>query len=91
MDYSYPLRPDWSTEEIIDAVAFFQAVEKAYESTIKREEFMSAYRLFKTIVPSMAEEKTLFKEFEEVSGLNSYQVVKKAKAGIDGELLDMSR
>lgn len=91
MDYSYPLRPDWSTEEIIDAVAFFQAVEKAYESQIKREEFMSAYKLFKKIVPSMAEEKTLFKEFEEVSGLNSYQVVKKAKAGNDGELLDMSR
>ena len=54
--------------EIIAVAAFYEAVEKAYESGIKREELMEAYRGFKKVVPSMAEEKTLFKEFEEASG-----------------------
>lgn len=85
MDYNYPLSHHWTTEEIIDVVAFFQAVEKAYESQIKREAFMGAYKAFKKVVPSIAEEKTIFKEFEEASGFNSYQIVKKAKDGHDGD------
>lgn len=87
MDYNYPLSHHWTTEEIIDVVAFFQAVEKAYEGEIKREQFMDAYRAFKKVVPSMAEEKTIFKEFEDASGFNSYRVVKKAKESNEGEML----
>ncbi|MCM3710072.1 UPF0223 family protein [Sporosarcina luteola] len=87
MDYNYPLSHHWSTEEIIDVVAFFQAVEKAYEKQIARGEFMDAYKAFKKVVPSMAEEKTIFKEFEEASGFNSYRIVKKAKEGRDGDSL----
>ena len=48
---------------------------------VKREEIMEAYREFKEIVPSKAEEKTLFKEFEEASGYSSYHIVKAAKEG----------
>ena len=40
---------------------------------------MDAYKAFKKVVPSMAEEKTIFKEFEEASGFSSYRIVKKAK------------
>ncbi len=87
MEYNYPLSHHWTTEEIIDVVAFFQAVEKAYETQITRENFMSAYKAFKTVVPSMAEEKTIFKEFEEASGFNSYRIVKKAKEGRDGDTI----
>ncbi|WP_147058394.1 UPF0223 family protein [Sporosarcina luteola] len=87
MDYNYPLSHHWSTEEIIDVVAFFQAVEKAYEGEIKRENFMDAYRAFKKVVPSMAEEKTIFKEFEDVSGFNSYRVVKKGKEANAGDMI----
>lgn len=85
MDYNYPLSHHWTTEEIIDVVAFFQSVEKAYEAQIAREDFMDAYKAFKKVVPSMAEEKTIFKEFEEASGFTSYRIVKKAKEGKDGE------
>ena len=54
--------------EIIAVAAFYEAVEKAYESGIAGEKLMEAYRGFKKVVPSMAEEKTLCKEFEEASG-----------------------
>ncbi|MBS2968811.1 UPF0223 family protein [Metabacillus sp. KIGAM252] len=90
MDYQYPLAADWSTEEIIDAVQFFENVEKAYEQGISREDFMNSYRRFKEIVPSKAEEKSLCDEFEEVSGYSSYRTVKKAKASEDGDRIKMS-
>lgn len=48
---------------------------------------MGAYQGFKKIVPSMAEEKTLFKEFDESSGYTCYRVVKAAKEGQDGEMI----
>ncbi|MGE7934192.1 UPF0223 family protein [Viridibacillus arvi] len=79
MEYSYPFSTDWSTEEIVDVIAFFQAIEKAYESGVQREDLMSKYRRFKEIVPAMAEEKTIFREFEEVSGYVSYSIIKQMK------------
>lgn len=87
VEYNYPLSHHWTTEEIIDVVGFFQSVEKAYEAQIARETFMNAYKAFKKVVPSMAEEKTIFKEFEEASGFNSYRIVKKAKEGNDGDVI----
>lgn len=87
MDYNYPIRHDWSTAEMITVVAFFEVVEKAYETGIVKEQIMDAYRGFKKVVPSKAEEKTLDKEFEEASGYVSYLVVKAAKEAIDGEII----
>lgn len=87
MDYSYPFSIDWTTDEIVDVVEFFQAIENAYEKGIKREELMEKYRKFKKVVPSMAEEKTYFRDFEEQSGYVSYQVVKQMKAGSGDELI----
>ena len=74
MDYNYPLDYRWSTEEIIDVMALYNAVEKAYEEGISKEEFMQAYRKFKAIVDSKSEEKQLDKQFYSI-----YQVVKAAK------------
>ena len=48
-DYNYPLDYRWSTEEIIDVMALYNAVEKAYEEGISKEEFMQAYRKFKQL------------------------------------------
>ncbi|KGR73757.1 UPF0223 family protein [Ureibacillus sinduriensis] len=89
MEYSYPFSPDWSTTEIIDVVRFFEGVEQAYEKGIKREDMLSRYRRFKEIVPSQAEEKTVFREFEEASGYVSYKVVKLTKEQEDGQLIKM--
>ncbi len=87
MEYSYPLRNDWTTEEIITVVTFYELIEKAYEEGVRRERLMDAYRAFKAIVPSKAEEKTLFSEFEDVSGYIGYRIVKAAKEGTDGEII----
>ncbi|NEU35490.1 hypothetical protein GN156_33080, partial [bacterium LRH843] len=38
MEYQYPISLDWSTEEIIDVVKFFESIEKAYEKGIEREQ-----------------------------------------------------
>ncbi|MFD2679876.1 UPF0223 family protein [Bacillus seohaeanensis] len=79
MEYQYPFDLDWSTEEVIDVVAFFQGIEKAYEKGISREDLMAVYKRFKEIVPGKAEEKKIFKEFQESSGYSSYHVIKEMK------------
>ncbi len=89
VDYQYPIQPDWSTTEIIDVISFFQAVEKAYEKGISREDFMKKYRRFKEIVPSKAEEKNICDDFEEISGYSSYRAVKKSKDNSDAEIIKM--
>lgn len=85
MNYSYPFSYDLTTQEIIDVIKFFECIEKAYEKGVRREEFIKAYRRFKKIVPSKAEEKKMFKEFEESSGYSSYPVVKAGRQGEDGD------
>jgi len=87
MEYSYPFSINWSTDEIVDVIAFFQTIEKAYENGVKREEVLSKYRRFKEIVPSMAEEKTIFREFEEESGYVSYDIVKQTKTSQNGTII----
>ena len=46
---------------------------------------MKQYKKFKQIVPSKAEEKQIFKEFEEKSGYNSYKVIQEVKKHPDRE------
>lgn len=89
MEYSYPISPDWSTEEIIKVIQFFESIEQAYEKGIKREVMLAKYRQFKEIVPSQSEEKTVFREFEQVSGYVSYKVVKQARELEDGQIIRM--
>lgn len=87
MSFSYPFSKDWSTNEIIDVVQFFEVIENAYEQGVKREELMVKYRRFKEIVPSMAEEKTYFKEFEKESGYICYPIIKKLKETTAGAII----
>ncbi|MGM0873504.1 MAG: UPF0223 family protein [Bacillota bacterium] len=79
MDYQYPISLDWSTDETVDVIKFFECIEKAYEKGIDRSQLMESYRRFKEIIPSKSEEKTICNEFEEVSGYSTYRVIKKAK------------
>lgn len=77
--YQYPLDLSWSTEEIIEVMKMWEWVETAYRQKIASDEVLAQYRLFKQIVPSIAEEKRLGKEFEEVSGFSLYRVIQEAK------------
>ena len=89
MEYSYPFSPDWSTEEVIDVIKFFEAIERAYEAGVNKEDLMAIYRRFKEIVPSKSEEKRLCNEFEEVSGYSSYRVIQQMKSASAGEKIKM--
>lgn len=42
MEYQYPMNEDWTTEEAVDVIAFFQQVELAYEKGADREELLKA-------------------------------------------------
>ncbi len=79
LDYQYPISLDWSTDEVVDVITFFECVEMAYEKGVAREQIMKAYKRFKEIVPSKAEEKQVCGEFEETSGYSAYRVIQKAK------------
>ena len=63
---------------MVTIVKFYEAIEKAYEKGIIREELMGLYRRFKEIVPSKAEEKKIDKEFQ-VSGYSIYRAIQRAK------------
>ncbi|ALS78155.1 UPF0223 family protein [Planococcus sp. ANT_H30] len=89
MDYSYPFSIEWSTEEIIDVVGFFEAIEMAYEKGITRQDLLTRYRKFKQVVPSISEEKTYFREFEEESGYVAFPVIKEMKAGTGDETIKL--
>lgn len=89
MDYQYPIEIDWNTEEIVDVIAFFEAVEAVYEKGIDRDVFMKKYRRFKEIVPSIAGEKKVCKEFEEESGYSSYRAIQAAKGASTGEKIKL--
>ncbi|EPD52934.1 UPF0223 family protein [Paenisporosarcina sp. FSL H8-0542] len=87
MSFSYPFSKDWSTEEIIAVVQFFEVIEYAYEQGVNREVLMEKYRRFKDVVPSMAEEKTYFREFEKESGYICYPIIKKMKETTKGAII----
>ncbi|MBP2239973.1 uncharacterized protein YktA (UPF0223 family) [Cytobacillus eiseniae] len=84
MEYQYPIDHDWSTEEIIDVISFFQKVEQAYDKGVDRDQFLEIYRRFKEIVPGKAQERNICREFEEVSGFSSYRTVKTVKEAESG-------
>ncbi|WLR52173.1 UPF0223 family protein [Bacillus tianshenii] len=89
MEYSYPMAIDWDKQEVIDAIGFFQCIEKAYEKGIERDLLLAAYRRFKEIVPSKSEEKQLFREFDESADVSCYHTVKKARESESGMKIKM--
>lgn len=91
MDYQYPLDYDWSTEEIIDVIAYFQQLEKAYDKGVEKEQLLATYRRFKEIVPGKAQERNICNEFEDVSGFSSFETIKEAKTKNAGEIIKMKR
>ena len=78
MEYIYPLDPSWTTEEMVVVVRFFETIEKAYEERVRAHEVVEAYHALKTIVPSKAEEKTIFRKYAKASTYESYPVVRRA-------------
>ncbi|MBO1199818.1 UPF0223 family protein [Staphylococcus simiae] len=79
MEYQYPIDLDWSNDEMMTVINFFNKVEQYYESQVRGQELMDAYKQFKKIVPGKAQEKQIFNEFGQASGYSSYHAVKDVK------------
>lgn len=86
MEYQYPIDLDWSNDEMMQVVSFFNAVESYYESSVEGEKLLDRYKQLKKIVPGKAEEKQIFKEFENSSGYSSYHAVKAVQSSPDQKL-----
>ena len=84
--YDYPLSPFWDTQDIIDVMALYNAVVKAYEEGISKDDFMKCYRQYIKVVDSKSEQKQIDAAFEKVSHYSIYQVFQKAK---DHDWIDM--
>ena len=78
--YDYPLSHYWTTEEIIDVMALYNAVEDAYEEGISKEDFMKCYRRYTEIVDSKSEQKQIDDAFLKASGYSIYKVFMEAKS-----------
>lgn len=57
MEYEYLIDLDWSNEEMILVINFFNYVEKYYEFGVMVGDFMGVYKRFKEIVFVKVEEK----------------------------------
>lgn len=79
-NYSYPINPDWSKEEMYTVISFFNAVESAYEAGIHVDDFKKSYADFKEVIRSKSEEKQLGSKFEDLSGYSIYRTVQEMKA-----------
>lgn len=80
MQYSYPIDESWSTEEIIIVVEFLSQIEKAYQTGVGAQNLLMQYKKFKQVVPSMSEEKTIDRTFEQGTGYSIYRTIKEARA-----------
>jgi len=79
MEVQYPISIDWSKDEVIKVVNFFELIEKAYGQGVHKGELISSYHEFKDVVPSKSEEKQIFKQFDKETGFSTFHVVKEAK------------
>lgn len=85
VSYQYPIDIDWTKEEVIKVITFFQHVEKAYETGVKKDDFMITYKGFKQVVPGKGDEKQICQQFDEESGYSCYRAVQEAKKTPDGQ------
>lgn len=74
-----PIRYEWSQQEIVDVAEFFDLIAQAQEKGVEAKKLREAYAMFKNVVPSMSEEKQVFREVDEQLGLSCYKLVKQAK------------
>lgn len=85
-NYSYPLNPEWSTDELISVVNMWQVLEEVYEKKVTADQFLTLYAEFKQVVKSIGEERQLGREFEELTGYSLYKVVQLAKKQKEGPI-----
>lgn len=64
MEYQYPLDLDWSNEEMVDVIAFFNKIENYYENSVNGQDLMNHYKRFKEIVPAKQKKSNYLKNLK---------------------------
>lgn len=85
-----PISMDWNREEIIDAINFYETIEKAYYKAVPREDILFLYQRFQSIVGSKSEEKQYLREFDQAAGVSSWKTIQKARQAKEGEKIKMT-
>ncbi|GEN57502.1 UPF0223 protein [Halolactibacillus alkaliphilus] len=80
MNFQFPIDLDWSTDEIVKVVECLDLIEKAYHQSVEANAILDKYRAFKTVVPSLGEEKRIGRAFEVDTGYSLYQTIKAARS-----------
>nr|WP_204464505.1 UPF0223 family protein [Shouchella xiaoxiensis] len=80
-----PIRYDWSQEEIVIVAEFFDVIARVVEQGVDASTIRTHYKEFKTVVPSKAEEKQLFKEVDDQLGISCFKIIKMANEN-DGKI-----
>ncbi|KAF0426961.1 hypothetical protein GBO86_02800 [Pediococcus acidilactici] len=78
-NFSYPLDERWDVQEITDVVNFFSKIEESYQKGVKRQVLKDAYDKFRQVVPNKSEEKRIYREFQQNSGMQPFQAVKQLR------------
>ncbi|MCE7794753.1 UPF0223 family protein [Salipaludibacillus sp. CUR1] len=78
-EVNIPISMDWSRDEVVNVVNFYEAIDHAYRKGVDRDTLLTLYNQFKKIVPSKSEEKQQFKEYESQTQQSPYHVVKAAR------------
>lgn len=78
-NFSYPLDERWNVQEITDVVDFFTKIEESYQKDVKKQTLKNAYDKFRQVVPNKSEEKRIYREFEQNSGMQPFQAVKQLR------------
>ena len=76
MEYQYPLDLDWTNEEMVDVIAFFNKIESYYEKSVNGQDLMQHYKRFKEIVPGKAEKSNYLKNLKKrvvITATKSYK------------------
>ncbi|MBU9711271.1 UPF0223 family protein [Evansella tamaricis] len=84
-----PISLEWTKEEVVDVVNFYEAIQQAYKKGVERDFLLALYRRFKEIVPSKGEEKQSFKEYQSQTDQSPYHVIKKARESDEVKIIKM--
>ena len=49
MEYQYPLDLDWTNDEMMKVIHFFNKIENYYEASVKGDEVLNAYNSYKVV------------------------------------------
>ena len=77
-DYQYPLDLDWTTEEMVIVMKMWEDLELANEKGINNARFLKSYQQFKTVIPSIGDEKNL-KKYQVIHCIEQFKQQKRIR------------